>query len=240
MNPVALSLAYKFVAFAFMLLEINSFCVRTGLITERLFTQNDILQGSHVGPPILPDLNGSVLTEKYFFGFMRGHLANFYNRSFQAKTDGAIQARNRDLSKLKSLVDTNGAWTLATNWLIATGLDVAALEAKYRRNLIQWQYYPYGLENAPVLLPVYQVEWRGNIFRTSTRETAVVSVTVFGAAKEIVEHHILDDSLFLLPALRMTNRQTLLAISDSEFLQYTLLQQSNLVKASTATNHAAR
>jgi len=236
MNPLTLSFAYKFGAFALMLMEVKSFCGRTGLPAGRVYTHSDIMEGSHVGPATLPEVNGSILTDKYFFGFGRGHLANFYNRGFKANTDAAIQARNVELSKLQSLVDTNGAYALATNWLNAAGVNVAAVEAKYRRTINQWRFYPEGLEKPSAPLAVYQVEWRGSIFRTSARETAVVSVTVLGATKEIMEHHILDDSLFQSPALRIADGKGLLAIPDQDFQKYSATQKSNLVAKFAFTN----
>jgi hypothetical protein len=237
MNPLVLSLAYKFVAFALMLAEVNSFCERAGLRTGQTFTRADIREGSHVGPARFPEIGGSILTDEYFFGFGRGHLANFYRRDFKATTEQSIQARNVELSKTSSLVDTNGAYNIATNWLRALGIDVSAVEGKYRRNIIQWRFYPEGADERAVPLPVYQVEWRGNVFRTSARETAVVTVTVLGATKGVVEHHILDDSLFLRPALQISEREHLLSIPDAEFQTFTTTQQSNLIARFAQTNN---
>lgn len=229
MEPLAFSLAYKFVVYSLMLTNVTSFCGRAGLPLDHSLTMDDIRQGSHVGPAISNAISGSVLTDKYFFGFARGQLANYWRHDFKPKTDEAIRARNSDLSKQRSLVETNGAYQVATNWLIALGVDVSALEPKYRREVIQWRYYPKGREGPMLPLPVFQVQWFGKILRSTTREMPVVTVTVLGTTKEVVEHHVLDDTVFRTPPLRIVERDHLLSISDKEFRSYSTAQQSNLV-----------
>ena len=44
------------------------------------------------------------------------------------------------------------------------GVDTAALEKKYKRNVTQWRSRPEGFTQNPTMLPVYQVEWRGSPF----------------------------------------------------------------------------
>jgi len=224
------TLAYKYVAMMLMVSESNFFCANTGLPIERPFTEGDVRTGSHVGPFNPKDFSGSILTDQYFFGFGWGHLANFRKRGFMPQdSDQAIRQRNLELSEYSSLIDTNGALQLATNWLAALTIDVTALEAKYRRNVIQWRFYRAGKDGPVIMLPVYQVEWRGAILRSQPkRESAVVTVTVFGATKELVEYHVLDDSLFLRRRIAIPNAEKLLAIPDEEFRKFDALQRSNL------------
>ena len=89
--------------------------------------------------------------------------------------------------------------------------------------------------DGPVLmLPVYHVEWLGFILRGQpNRERVVVSVTVFGATKELVEYHVLDDSLFLRPRIQVKDSEKLVAISDEEFRKFDMLQRSNLLFQAT-------
>ena len=236
MNPLSLNLAYKFVAFMLMLGEANSFCRRTGLEPQAAYNLPAIRDGSHVGPATSPEIGGSVLTEKYFFGFGRGHLANFYQRAFKTRGGKSVQTWNIELSQHPSLLDTNSAYEMATNWLGATGIDLPALEAKYRRSLLQWRFYPEGPEGPAVLLPVYQVEWKGQILRRTARESAVVSVTVWGTKKEVVEHHVLDDTLFSRAALRIKEADALLTIADVEFQRLGASQKNDLVTKFGFTN----
>lgn len=236
MNPLSLNFAYKFVAFVLMLGEINSFYRRTGLEPEAAYTIPMIREGSHVGPAMAPEISGSVLTDRYFFGFGRGHLANFYERPFKTRSGKNVQGWNKELAGLSSQMGTNGAYELATNWLRASGVSLPALQANYRLNMFQWRYYPDGPDAPAVPLPVYQVEWRGQILRSVTRESAVVSVIVFGATKQVVEHHILDDALFSNPPVRITNRESLLAVVDAEFQLLNDAQKSELIAKFGFTN----
>lgn len=233
------NLAYKYVAMILMLAEVNFFCDQMGIPHEGTFTYADVRSGSHVAPPNLKDFGGSILTDRYFFGFLWGHLVNFTKRGFMPQdSDGAIQERNMELSKMTSTIDSEDAYQLATNWLAALGVDVPTLERKYRLNLIQWKYYPHGKEGPVLMLPVYHVEWLGFIPRSRSRERAAVSVTVFGVTKELVEYHVLDDALFLRPRIEIKDRQKLLDIPDAEFAAYTVLQRSNLVVQSAMPSYA--
>jgi len=230
MNPFAISLAYKYVALLLMLGEVNFFASKTGLNSGRPFAEAEVREGSHVGPPKTNDFSGSILTDKYFFGFGWGHLANFHRNDFRSDSDATVRERNSRLSKLSSLIDTNGAYQLATNWLGEMGVDLAALHTKYKLNILQWRSRPEQFGEAPVMLPVYQVEWRGSPFPTKKeRQMAVVTVTVLGTTKELVEYHLLDDSLFLRPRLKVPNPEKLLSMSDSDFRALDPLQRSNLV-----------
>lgn len=223
--------AYNFVAMMLMLAEAGFFCSVMELPGGGAFTERDVRRGSHVGPPALGHFSGSILTDDYFFGFWQGHLANFHKRGFMPQdSDQAIRNRNLELAKFSSLIDANAAYQLATNRLAAFGIDLHALEGKYRRNIIQWKFYPEGKEGPVIMLPVYHVEWLGFILRTQTnRERAVVSVDIYGATREVVEFHVLDDSLFLHPSIQIKSLEKLMAISDAEFAGYDALQKSNLI-----------
>lgn len=227
-----LTLAYKYVAMTLMLAEANFFCTTTGLHQDRPFIEQDLRNGGHVGPYNPRDFGGSLLTDKYLFGFGWGHLATFSKRGFKPlDSDKGVQARNLELAKFSSLIDTNAAHELATNWLTALGIDVPRLATKYRLVLTQWRYYPDGnTEGKAVILPVYDVEWRGHILRSQPgRETTVVRVTIFGATKELVNYLVLDDSLFLRPRIAIKDAEKLLAIPDDEFRRYDSNQRSNLI-----------
>lgn len=195
MDGFTLSLAYKYVALVLMLGEVNFFGSKTGLQFDHALTENDVRAGSHVGPAKTNDFSGSILTDKYFFGFGWGHLANFHRNDWKSDSDATVRERNARLSKMTSLIDTNGAYQLAVGWLGAVGVDLAALDKKYKLNIIQWRSRPEGLSQGPVMLPVYQVEWRGSPTAAAQRrgrQMAVVSLTILGSTKELIEYHVLD------------------------------------------------
>lgn len=225
------TLAYQVAAMMLMLAEVNFFCEQTGVPHDRPFDLTDVRSGSHIGPPFLKSFGGSVLTDKLFFGFGSGHLANYWQRQFMpGSSDQAIRSRNLELSMMSSLIDEGEAVHLATNWLAALNIDLPALEEKYRREIVQWRFHPDGPQGEVLMLPVYQIEWRGNILRSRPNvESAVVTVTVFGVTKEMVKLSILDDSLFLRPAIKFEELKKLLDVPDEEFRTMSNQARSNLV-----------
>ena len=58
---------------------------------------------------------------------------------------------------------------------------------------------------------------------------AVVTLTILGSTKELVEFHILDDTLFLRPGIKINDQDRLLAVPDAEFQAFDATQLSNLV-----------
>lgn len=54
-------------------------------------------------------------------------------------------------------------------------------------------------------------------------------MTIYGPTKELVEFHILDDSLFISPRITINDHDKLLSISDAEFQVLDALQRTNLV-----------
>jgi len=228
-----ISLAYRFVALSLMLAEANFFASKVGLKTDQPLGESDLRSGGHLGPPRTNDFSGSLYTDACVFGFGWGHLANFYRRDFRPTSDAAAKEQNARLSKLSSLIDTNGAYQLATNLLTTIGVDVAALGSRYVLNINQWRYRPEGLGQNPVLLPVYQVEWRGWPFpaQNRRREMAVVTVTILGATKELLEYHLLDDSLCVRPRINIPDPKELLSIPDAEFRAFDALKRSKLLSS---------
>lgn len=228
-----ISLAFQHVAIALMIAEANFFTERVGLEIEHAIVESDVRDGSHVERPRPNDFGGSIVTRSHFFGFGRGHLANFHTLEPTPLTDAAVLDRNVRLSKLTSVISTNGAYALATNWLNSLEINVPELERKYRLNVFQWRYYPPDSTNKVVMLPVYQVEWRGSLSKRRPREMAIVTVTILGSTKQLIEYHVLDDLLFTRRAIKISDLESLLSVPDVEFLKWTPVQRSNLVFHST-------
>jgi hypothetical protein len=105
-------------------------------------------------------------------------------------------------------------------------------------NIVQWRCRPEGLSQGPIMLPVYQVEWRGSLPKSprSAAGVPVVTLTILGTTKELTEFHVLDDSLFLRPRITIGGQARLCAMPDAEFQSLDALQRSNLVfQCTTAT-----
>src|SRR4051812_39345732 len=113
MNALRISLAYKFVAMMLMLNEASFFCAKIGLLKNEVLTQEDLRTGGHVGPVSSNNFSGSIVTERYFFGFGQGHLANFRLIGFMPQgPDSAIKQRNVELGTISSAIDANESYQL--------------------------------------------------------------------------------------------------------------------------------
>ena len=196
MNALTINDAYRFLAIAMMLVHVNLFCNKVGLYPGREVKEADMREGGHVGPANTNNFTGSILTDEYFFGFGHGHIANFYKRDFGTLSDADMKKRNIELSLQASLIDTNGAYQLATNWLSKSGVDVLSMERRYKLNLTQRRYYPdgqpgqgLGPSRKEIMLPIYQVEWKGSMVRGTRKlpEGPVVQVVVSGINREMLE-----------------------------------------------------
>lgn len=145
------------------------------------------------------------------------------------------------LTRKKSLIDTNGAYRLATNWLAALEVDVPRLEREHRSTTTQFKW----MNTAPV--PLFEVTWDNGGKRLSNGQLSSIpsiSVLISGDTGELIHLRQDDDSYSKRPVALVKNMEKLLAIPDDEFLKYTPEQRSNLVAEFAAvqypaiTNHA--
>lgn len=237
-NKLLVTAAYKYVAMAVMLTNCNSFVQETHLPLDHPITQKEITDCS-IAPPRLMGFGGSIVTEKYFFGFGHDHLANFWQKEFRsASSPEGIKQQHESWSTMTSQVGTNEVRQLALNWLTGLGVDTATMEEKYPCKITQKFFYPHAenlegsLEQAKrANLPVFQVQWGSIPLRGRPQYSLpAATVTVFGPTKELIEYHLFDDALMLRPKLEIKNAETLLTISNEVFYKFDEMQKSNLVE----------
>jgi len=122
-----------------------------------------------------------------------------------------IEYYAHDLDKLvgkPSLIDTNGAYQLATQWLAAVDVNMAALE-KLKWTAHQLHYLARGATNA-VALPLYYVDFGSKHFPAAGPnlkdfDEPLVSVEVLGTTKELQDLTMNDTSLSQRPLMLITN-----------------------------------
>jgi len=242
-NKLLVTAAYKYVAMAVMLTNCNLFVLQTHLPLNHLLTQSNILSSRcSVAPPRLMGFGGSLVAKEFFFGFGHGHLANFWQWKFHAESIKDIREQQIEWSKMPSLIGANEVRDVALNWLADLGVDVARLEQRYPCKIKQKSFYQSGsgeleLKRA-VMLPVFEISWGSIPLRGHSEYSfPAATMTVFGPTKELIEYHLFDDSLMLLPKLKIEDSDKLLDIPDEEFYQYDDLQRSNLVSQFTIKEH---
>ena len=238
-NKFFITAAYKYVALTVMLTNSNLFVQETHLPLEHPIVQtNVILSRCNVNPPRLMGFGGSVVTEKYFFGFGHGCLANFWQWEFRPATSSeGIAQQHEQWVQMTSQVGTDEVRQLAENWLADLGVDVATMERKYPCKITQKFFNQNSgdslkpLDKNRVQLPIFEISWGSIPLRGHPQYSfPAATMTVFGPTKELIEYHLFDDSLMLRSKLEIKDFEKLLAITNAKFYQFDDAQRSNLVR----------
>jgi hypothetical protein len=240
-NKLVITTAYKYVALAMMIAHANLFATKVDLPLDHPITQtNVILSRCSVAPPRLMGFGGSVVTEKHFFGFGHGHLANFWQWKFHSESIKNIRVQQEEWSKMTSQIGTNDVRQLALNWLTDLGIDTTAMEKKYPCKITQKFFYQNSngslepLDKSTVQLPIFEISWGSiPIHEHPQYNFPTATMTIFGPTKELMEYHLFDDSLMLRPKLEIKDFEKLLTISNEVFHAFDEIQRSNLVKQFT-------
>ncbi|MBU6408842.1 MAG: hypothetical protein KGR98_00515 [Verrucomicrobia bacterium] len=137
------------------------------------------LRALKIGP------NGRIDTANFEFRFYGAQLAGIMRLSAPRVE---YYADNLDaLIGRKSLIDTNGAWQLATQWLAAVDMDMAAL-SKLKHSVSQLHYLLRGATNT-ITLPIYYVDIGTRHFPAcgllKAYDTPMVTVEVLGTTKTL-------------------------------------------------------
>jgi len=149
--------------------------------------------------------DGSLETTNFQFFFYYGKL-----REIMRLDSPEIEYYAHRLDELigkPSLIDTNGAYQLATQWLAVVDVDMTALN-KLKWTVNQLHYRARGATNY-VTLPLYYVNFGNKHTPASGNlhayDEPLVSVEILGTTKELQDLTINDLSLSRRPLLLITN-----------------------------------
>jgi hypothetical protein len=217
-----ITLAYKLVVAGMALSAMNSILGRLGLPAKPI-EQKDLI-GAFVLPwepgrqnqdvkPMLPA--ATFETTNFAFVFREGKLLLVVN----TQTNGEQMDHYREWAKMHSLVDSNEAYHMATNWLARVYVDVPLLNQKYKVSVGQphvWMTPPakWGEEGRNLTaVPLYYVTW-------SKGDYEAARVGIFGPTKQFTGLIIgdrdkgFDASICSHVYLRVTNEAELLAMTN--------------------------
>lgn len=229
MEKLFTSLAYKYVALALMMAEANH-AVRQLEVTGWKPVEPSGVVSYYVAPPRLRP-GGSLDTQTHVFGFgSQGNLQFIHRR--EPKPDISLEERHQQWANMKSLVGTNEAYALASNWLVRLEVDVPTLEKSHPWSVTQEYYHPGGQTSLRVMLPRYEVRWGTNQSRPA------VWVSIFGPTKEAIHIRQEDISFSKRPRGLVKDAERLLAIPNGEFATWSVLEKSNLVVESSIATYA--
>ena len=224
------SLAYRSAVLQQMLAEANSFSDRLKLPPPHPIQSADIV-GFYVGAPWfskVEDMNlrspvarvraarivagGFIETTNFCFSFNQGHLWHVANRINHDERFSHYS----EWAKTPSLINSNTAYQLATQWLASVDIDVGALEKQYEPKVEQrwfWNepglgvYHPPGDTNK-TMLPIYEVTWGTNWLNFPA------NVQILGTTKELMKLGFGDFSVSRRPVLVISNAVELNNIPD--------------------------
>ena len=231
MEILYISLAYKYVMLALMLAEVNHAQDRLNIPGWQPVTMSQVVS-YNISPPRMR-AGGSLDTTNCMFGFGENKLQ--FMQWQEPNSDLPLRERQMRWAKMKSLVDTKGAYQLATNWLTNLEVDVTALEKKHPATVLQQFCYPNGdIKLPPVLLPRYEVRWGKN------PSLPAVWVSIFGPAKTPLFIRQEDGSFIRRPeVIKPDAIANLLSITNADFAGWTLLQKSDLLAQSAGNSYPA-
>jgi len=238
------SLAYKLVVAGMVLTNMNSILERLGLPAKPI-EQKDLV-GVFVWPwfpdapvsqnqdvkPMLP--SASFETTNFVFNFREGKLFLIVNK----QTNGQQMDRYREWAKMPSLIGSNEAYQMATNWLARVYVDVPLLNQKYNVSVSQphvWMTPPakWGEEGSNLTaVPIYYVAWNKGDYEAAR-------VGIFGPTKQFTGLTIgdrdkgFDASICSHVYLRVTNEEELLAMTNVPMR----MEATNRVPIQVETNH---
>lgn len=231
-------LAYKYVTLAILLAEASFYADRLDLPVTRPITEKHLTFGLVAPPTIAREGGAGGRLDFDQYSVSEGHHPHCFITKLDPFGGLSVAEQNGMLSHQKSLIDSNGAYRLATNWLTQIDVDVAKLERTNKVEVRQRWFWGEGSPEPRILLPIFEVAWGGSR----------VEVTVDGRTKEFLSIRMLDQSSFSRrPTTLVRGLDKLLAIPDDEFLNYSALERSNLVArfsalpdSSSSTNAPSR
>lgn len=170
-----------------------------------------------VEPPPM-GVSGMILTSNYDFEFSKGRLSRLGKRDWFKKLSPSVE-NTSELTNRVSLIDTNGAYQLAAQWLATLSVNVPELENKFpphvKQSVIRRQTpgeKPDEFTVTEIPLPIFEVSW-GNQSSLILGMNPVF-IKIYGPTKEITSLGFRRDSLeqipFNAPTLEVTNAAKLL------------------------------
>lgn len=170
---------------------------------------------SEVTPPPW-GIGGMIVALNYNFDFRKGYLFSVSKMKWLGKVYPPV-TNTLELANQTSLLDTNSAYQLATQFLAKISVDVPKLERKYSPIIFQpseKRQFGEGDSNN-VIIPLFLIGWESQRQLSMNRLQRPggldpVFVEILGTTKELLSLHIRDTNFFLQPPLILTNAGELL------------------------------
>ena len=223
------SAVYAAAVLQFMLNEANDWSQKLDLPGPRPIVAADLTELAIANPMF--GINAHLRTRNCDFAFPVIRYVSPVTRKITNQVDGRLcyfsriysdpekQSKNykdylTDLTLIPSLIDTNGAYELAKQWLYAISIDVQALTRDHAPVVTQrWIYQQsFGIDEKPpdsakkLPLPIFYIKW-GNSPNPIDPEmdNPVVEMEIYGPRKELMMLRINDPTYSLRPRFFIAN-----------------------------------
>jgi len=220
MDPLPIPQAYRFVAVAVMLAEINNCAFRLGLDCELPISERS-LQVEHVANPFITGFGGTFETKDFSFIFFKSGCLGTISRkhdSFRPFLPTSLQ--------MGTITNSTEAYRLASNWLHAISIDVAKLEKKspvsVRAVPVQLASESPHYTSETFSLQVLHVDW-------GKESSPSIRVAIFPQGKQLLAIYVDDQSFSTRPKELIKNMDALLAIPNEEFQHYSAADRAALI-----------
>ncbi len=240
-----ITLAFKYVAIAAMMAEINYYADKLQLKQPLPIQKKDIIlqRASEIGKT---GFTGRIDTAEYAFSFAHGGKFRVITK-LEDKRFGSFGWYRGNLpmnefmdrlSQIPSTVNTNDVYQITTNWLMAINLDVQKLNAS--EPLIVKQEHLQSNKGVIFPVPLFHVIWgdRGQD-DLGHHIGPIIHVIISGIDGKLLSFTESDNSYSKRPMILIKDMEKLLAITDEEFLKYSDLERSNLVVRFSAVTYPA-
>ncbi|SRR6266404_3092973 len=225
MDPLVLPLAYKFVATAAMLVEIN-YCASNLNLSCGLPVNRESLRLEYVTSPSIAGFGGALETDAFSFMFSGSGRLRYISRKqnrFAGMSPDKIQ---EEIDQKVSSLTKSEAYTLATNWLSSISVDVRALDKKYAAVVAQTPLYLDGRQfpekgTYDTQQPIFHVDWGGS-------RAPAVRVAIYAPSRELLGLYQEDESFSGRPRDLLRNLDDLLMIPDEKFEKFSASERASL------------
>jgi len=201
--------AYEQEAFKLVLAEANRVARELNLPEKLPITESNLTRVFIVGYGMSlmhPKMIGNVHTKDYGYFVSVGHKLSYVEGAHQ---DEDCLRWMEEYRWPKPRMDTNGAYQMATQWLAAARIDVAALNRDCRLQIEPELFANQSVGNGK-FVPIYFVYWQSARNRAEGYGN-VASVKLFAPTKTLMSLRVEESKYIARSPLAFTNLSALLS-----------------------------
>jgi len=196
--------AYQREALRLVIEEANRVARELNLAETLPITESNLV-AQYISPPRMFGF-GNITTSNYVYYVTVGKKFSYLE---QAGLEGKYRQLQKQYLWPVEQMDTNGAYQLATQFLVAASMDVAGLN---RDGEVRIETFMPEGKAGKHFVPVYWVYWMGKMPGTSGN---IAQIELFQPTKTLLQLRVNQPEYILRPPLQITNLDNLLAQTNA-------------------------